>query len=66
MKNIIKIPHEAMNTPGGTRTHNRLIRSQTPYPLGHGRRRYKKDALNSCFLYSVIVKPWKRIFPIRS
>ena len=22
--------------PGGTRTHNRLIRSQTPYPLGHG------------------------------
>lgn len=25
------------NTPGGTRTHNRLIRSQTPYPLGHGR-----------------------------
>jgi hypothetical protein len=24
-------------TPGGTRTHNRLIRSQTPYPLGHGR-----------------------------
>ena len=21
--------------PGGTRTHNRLIRSQTPYPLGH-------------------------------
>jgi hypothetical protein len=25
------------NTPGGTRTHNRLIRSQTPYPLGHRR-----------------------------
>ncbi|BBH07547.1 Pentatricopeptide repeat superfamily protein [Prunus dulcis] len=24
-------------TPGGTRTHNRPIRSRTPYPLGHGR-----------------------------
>lgn len=26
-----------LHTPGGTRTHNRLIRSQTPYPLGHRR-----------------------------
>ena len=23
------------NDPDGTRTHNLLIRSQTPYPLGH-------------------------------
>ena len=30
-----------LSTPSGTRTHNRLIRSQAPYPLGHG-----------CFLYS--------------
>jgi hypothetical protein len=30
-KNIINL------TLGGTRTHNRLIRSQTPYPLGHER-----------------------------
>jgi hypothetical protein len=29
------------STPGGTRTHNRLIRSQTPYPLGH--RRFAAD-----------------------
>ena len=28
---------KSQNTPSGTRTHNRLIRSQTPYPLGHGR-----------------------------
>ena len=32
----IKKKHKK-STPGGTRTHNRLIRSQTPYPLGHGR-----------------------------
>lgn len=25
------------DTLGGDRTHNRLIRSQTPYPLGHER-----------------------------
>ena len=24
------------NIPGGIRTHNPLIRSQMPYPLGHG------------------------------
>ena len=33
------------HTPGGTRTHNRLIRSQTPCPLGHGR------LLFSCIFY---------------
>ena len=27
---------EKKSTPSGTRTHNRLIRSQAPYPLGHG------------------------------
>jgi hypothetical protein len=30
-------PNHDKITPGGTRTHNRLIRSQTPYPLGHRR-----------------------------
>ena len=27
---------EKKNIPGGIRTHNPLIRSQMPYPLGHG------------------------------
>lgn len=35
--NLVKIVKRKLLTPGGTRTHNRLIRSQTPYPLGHGR-----------------------------
>ena len=30
-----KSKNKNKNMPGGTRTHNRLIRSQTPYPLGH-------------------------------
>ena len=28
--------HNKKNIPGGIRTHNPLIRSQMPYPLGHG------------------------------
>ena len=36
-------------TPGGTRTHNRLIRSQTPYPLGH--RRFAFGAIPYFYLF---------------
>ena len=28
--------YKKKNIPGGIRTHNPLIRSQMPYPLGHG------------------------------
>lgn len=37
---VVKIKRETWKkygTPGGIRTHNPLIRSQMPYPLGHGR-----------------------------
>jgi hypothetical protein len=36
-------------TPGGTRTHNRLIRSQTPYPLGHRRFLYLAQPVDYIF-----------------
>lgn len=31
-----QLGHAGSVAPGGARTHNPLIRSQMPYPLGHG------------------------------
>ena len=45
-----KIDHD------GTRTHNLLIRSQTPYPLGHaaGRRKPSGSQPNSGFFKKIL------------
>ena len=44
--------YKKKNMPGGTRTHNRMIRSQTPYPLGQ-----KRLIINNFMFYNYDIDP---------
>ena len=52
MFDLMDYKYKKKNTPDGTRTQNRLIRSQTPYPLGH-----KRLIINNFMFYNYDIDP---------
>ena len=45
-----QLDHPGYSIPGGDRTHNLLIRSQAPYPLGHGNLAMEEGPSRSLFI----------------